>query len=147
MTHALISIHPRYVLKIVSGGKRVEIRTRNVSLQSGSNLWIYSTLPVGAIGAVATIGAVERLSPTEAWKRFRDAVGLTRQQYWSYVNGARVISVIGLSKVISLSAPLTLQDIRRVQSRFQPPQFLKMLTEQEGIYRLLAKARPSLFRS
>src|SRR5687767_3532768 len=100
MTHAIISVHPPHALSILGGDKSVEIRTRHVALKVGSFLWIYSTLPVGQIQAVARVQKIHRLSPARAWSRFESQMALRRTDYLSYVNGSKQISVIKLSHVV-----------------------------------------------
>jgi len=145
MKHAIISIHPEHVAAIISGSKKVEIRNRRVLLQPKSHLWIYSTLPVGAIEIVTEVAGTYHSSPTRAWANFERSIGLTRSEYRAYVNGSDLVSVIRLRKVMRLSKPLLLTDLRRSDRRFHPPQFFKSLDEDEAIYRLLAKTKPALF--
>ena len=146
MLNAIISIHPGHVSDIVNGSKTVEIRTKPVLLEVGSHLWIYATLPVGEIQAVARVMETHRVSPTRAWLEFDDSIGLTRSEFRSYVNGSSLISVIRLGKVVQLSEPLSLQRIRHSHRGFQPPQFLKYVENSEGVYKLLARAVPKLFK-
>lgn len=138
MTHALISIHPAYALQILRGTKRVEVRTRPVRIAPGTRLWIYSTLPVGAIQAFVTVTGVELLPPTRAWHLFEASMCLTRSAFRKYVNGNASVSIIGLDAVRELAKPLTLELIRKSVPRFQPPQFLKKV-ETGALYELLAK--------
>jgi len=146
MPNAIISIHPEHVSDIVNGSKTVEIRTRPVSLEAGSRLWIYATLPIGEIQAVARVTEIHRISPTRAWLEFEDSIGLTRSDFRSYVNGNSLISVIRLGEVVQLAEPLSLQRIRRSHRGFQPPQFLKHLENGEGVYRLLLRLAPTMFK-
>ena len=141
MKRAIISIHPRHVSDIADGSKTAEIRSRRISLTKGSQLWIYATLPIGAIEVVAEIADVHLVSPTRAWTRFENSIGLSRAEFRSYVNGSGVVSVIRLTKVAVLVEPLSLKAIRRSHRGFQPPQFLKRLEEGSALDKLLAAAR------
>jgi predicted transcriptional regulator len=145
MVHAVISIHPEHVTDIVSRVKTVEVRTRNALLGAGARLWIYATLPAGQISAVAEVVSTYRLSPTAAWDKFRDRMGLTRSSYRAYVNGSSLVTVIKLGGITVLGEPLSLGSIRAEQADFQPPQFLKRLRKSEGLYELLARKMPQLF--
>ena len=145
MVHAVISIHPEHVTEIVARVKTVEVRTRNALLESGARLWIYATLPAGQISAVAEVLSTYRLSPSAAWDKFRDRMGLSRALYRSYVNGSELVTVIKLGGVTALAEPLSLRSIRAAQAHFQPPQFLKRLRKSEGLYKLLARKMPRLF--
>jgi predicted transcriptional regulator len=145
MSHAIISIHPKHVAHIRAGLKTVEIRKRKVALSPGSYLWIYTTLPVGAIQLVVEIAGIDVLSPGHAWKRFEDAIRISRSEYEEYVDGRDRISVIRLGKVMRLSNSLSLATLRRGKDGFHPPQFIKCLKEGERLLRLLAKKKPSVF--
>jgi predicted transcriptional regulator len=145
MRHAVISIHPEHVTAIVGRVKTVEVRTRNALLESGARLWIYATLPAGQISAVAEVVNTYRLSPSAAWDKFRDRMGLSRSLYRSYVNGSALVTVIKLGGITVLGEPLSLKLIRAAQEDFQPPQFLRRLRKSEGLYKLLARKVPRLF--
>jgi predicted transcriptional regulator len=144
--HAIISIHPEHVLDIVDSVKTVEVRTKNVTLGAGSHLWIYSTLPVGEISAVAKVGATYRLAVERAWREFKHVMGLSRSDYLAYVNGNSLVSLISLNEVHVLKKPLSLASIRKAHPRFNPPQFLKRLQQRDGVYRLLSKSAPEIFK-
>jgi predicted transcriptional regulator len=146
MDHALISVYPNHVLEILSGSKTVEIRNRPLSLSKGTNLWMYSTLPIGAIQAVAKVMETNFLSPTKAWELFEHSIGLTRSAYRAYVNGSPLVSVIRLGKVTRLHAPLSLALIRESAPDFQPPQFFSRLEKTNLVYRFLARYQPTMFR-
>ena len=146
MRHALISIHPEYVAEILDGMKTVEVRTRNVHLSPGSYLWIYSTLPVGQIQAVAKVNDMYRLSPSRAWSKFGPQMRLTKSQFMSYVNGSNSVSAIELANVSKLRNVLPLESLRRWDRNFQPPQFIKYLEAAQSIWPLLARAKPDLFK-
>ena len=144
--HAIISIRPKHVANILTRTKTVEVRSRKVLLPIGSFLWIYSTLPVGEICAAVRVNAMYRVAPARAWKKFERAIGLSKTEFRSYVNGSSAVSLIALGDITILDRPLSLHLIRRSHKGFQPPQFLKSVRETEGIYKLLSKAAPRLFK-
>jgi predicted transcriptional regulator len=146
MVHALISIHPEYVAKIVGGNKTVEIRTRKMTLTVGATLWIYATRPIGEIRAVARIKEICYISPTKAWGDFEDVLGITKSAFQTYVNGSRFISAVTLSAVTQLRAPLSLMSIQKSVRGFHPPQFFKHLHKGDPLYALLSKSYPARFR-
>lgn len=143
--HSIISIHPKHAHEIASGSKTIEVRSRTVNLATGSYLWIYSTLPVGAIRVVATVSKTYRLPPSTAWNKYEHRMQLTKSEYRSYVNGSRLVSLIRFGEVIELAEPVSLASIRRVHRKFQPPQFLRTVKRHERIYELFCKAAPQLF--
>lgn len=127
MLDALISIKPKYVEMLISGKKNVEIRSRNIRLPSGSRLWVYSTLPVGCITAVAQVHAVERRAPLDAWDMHHSGIGVTKEKFEHYVNGSKVVSAIIVNRIWSLPCSLSLKSLKKEVVGFHPPQFVKFM--------------------
>jgi predicted transcriptional regulator len=143
--HSIISIHPKHAREIASGTKTIEVRTRSVNLPAGSYLWVYSTLPVGAIHVVATVVETYRLAPNRAWKTYEQRMQLTKSEFRSYVNGSSLVSLIRFGDIIELKEPVSLASMRGVQKKFHPPQFLRTVKRDERIYELFFKTAPQLF--
>lgn len=137
MTDVLISIKPEYVNMILSGDKTVEIRNRPVKLESGTRLWIYSTLPKGRLEALAVIDSIQFDAPSLIWKQYSDRIGLSWSTFRTYVNGSNHISAILLKDVSGLVPSLTLSDLRSEMEGFNPPQFLKRLDAASSFFNLL----------
>jgi len=137
MTDVLISIKPKYVNMILSGDKTVEIRNRPVKLQSGTRLWIYSTLPKGRLEALAVIDSVQFDTPSLIWKQYSDRIGLSWSTFRTYVNGSKQVSAILLKEVSGLVPSLTLGDLRSEIEGFNPPQFLRRLDATCSFFSLL----------
>lgn len=144
MHDALISIKPTYVDKLLSGEKAVEIRNRPINLPSGSRLWIYSTLPMGCVQAVAHVRRVEVGSPLTIWRQYSASLGVTKIKYNSYINGSAKVSAILVKRIWKLPFNLPLQCLRDLVPGFHPPQFLKYMNESDP---LLSAIVDFLFKS
>ncbi len=84
---ALISIHPVYVEKILSGEKRWEFR-RSWAKQPVEHLVIYSTSPIKRIVAVVEVGQEVRASKSKLWTLSRDSGGgISRRKLYEYLDG------------------------------------------------------------
>lgn len=140
MRHAIFSIRPQYVEKILSGEKTCEVRSRAVRIPVGSLLWIYATLPVGEISAVAKVRSIQCLSPTAAWERHKGGMGISKSQFAKYANGSKEVSIIELHNVRMLDSPIGLQVLRKVSRGFQPPQFYRYIDEQDPLLDVLNPA-------
>ena len=137
MSNALISLKPKYVQKILSGEKRIEIRRRPVSLAPDTRLWIYSTLPSGSIEAVAEIESVCLSAPCAIWDQFSSEIGISKQEFYSYVSGRKKISAIFLKKIRKIEPAPTLNCLKSKIGEFHPPQFFKHLSSGSPILDLL----------
>jgi len=134
---ALISIRPQYVGMITRREKSVDIRSGTVSLEAGTRLWIYSTLPVGRLEAVAKVETVVSASPSAIWQSFRSRIGISHQEFLKYANGSASVSAIVLHDVAALTPALSLEDIRTEIDTFRPPQRLRKIREGDPLLRFI----------
>ncbi|HBP87252.1 MAG TPA: hypothetical protein DD706_06105 [Nitrospiraceae bacterium] len=126
---ALISIHPEYADKILSGEKKLEFR-RRWPTRSIDILFIYATAPVQRIVGFAKVGRVTQGTPTQLWRLTKDIKGgITRRKLFSYLAGKETGFAIELKKITLLPGGV---DPRVCLGRgFRPPQFFKYLSERE----------------
>ena len=124
----LISVHPRHVDSMVSGKKTVELRRRPLNVEAGCRVWIYCTLPRGAVEALGMVRAVVAATPSEIWRDHGQQSGITKQEFEEYYAGANTAYAIIFSSVEKLSLTFALGEIRRHLRSFHPPQFFKRLT-------------------
>jgi len=125
----IISIRPDYVFRIASGAKQIEIRTRRPQLDPGDVMWVYETLPTGSISLRAEVIRVLTMDSESAWREHRKAMGVSRREFMSYINGQRVVSLIFLGEPTRLRAPVHLDVLRRICDGFMPPQFMRIVRE------------------
>lgn len=130
--HAMISIRPAFVEDIQAGTKTIELRRRFMDLPVGSTLWIYSTLPVGAIVAVATLSDIDYDKPEELWRKYRRDVGIQDNHFDAYFNGCQLGVALRLTDVRKI-APLTLETIRRIRGVQHIPQVAVRVSQQEAV--------------
>jgi predicted transcriptional regulator len=126
-SNLLISLHPTFADKIVSGEKTVELRRRPIRASKGSHLWLYVKSPRATIEAKAVISKTIEGSPSEIWNEYGHRCGIRREEFRAYFADADRAFAIQIGKVRCLKTALTLQDIRKVATDFQPPQFYKRL--------------------
>lgn len=129
--HAMISIRPEFVEGILAGTKTVELRRRFISLPIGSTLWIYATLPVGAIMAVATVYNIDHDHPKEIWRKYHGDVGVQASHFDNYFEGCGLGVAIQLSEVRQVT-PLTLETIREIRGVQQIPQVAVRISKYEA---------------
>ena len=117
----MISIKPRFASSILAGQKTVELRRRFMNLPKDSKLWIYSTLPVGAIVAFATLRETIRDTPAELWMKYNDRIGIPRCEFDAYFDGCGLGVALELCDVKTIT-PVKLDKIREIRGIRQMPQ-------------------------
>ena len=118
----LISIKPRYVEKILSGEKSVELRRRKPRSLPGDWLAIYETAPTMALVAVTQITEVRINSPQCLWRSIGPVSGITKDEFDEYFAGTdRAVGIV-IKSTLELAKPIPLADLRRAWPRFHPPQ-------------------------
>lgn len=128
---ALISIRPHFAEAIIGGDKTVELRRRVPSMAPDTRLWVYATLPLGAVLGSVVLKAVVHGSPDEIWSQYSEFVGLDRCEFDAYYAGTDKAVALILSEPCR-RRPISLARIRQMKTGFQPPQVLAHLTAQES---------------
>ena len=128
----LLSIKPKYVEKILSGDKRVELRRRKPRSQPGDWLAIYESAPTMALVAVTQITEVRANSPQYLWRSVGPISGVTKKEFDDYFTGTDQAVGIMIEVPTELHSPIPLSDLRTAWPRFNPPQgFLYLSDEQQ----------------
>lgn len=127
----LISIHPKYVNKILDGSKRVEFR-RVWATQKISHLVIYSTSPEMKVVATVEIADVLQESQRNLWEAAKKyGGGLTRKELRAYFSGLSKGYALVLDKVKPLVKPLTLAELG---NGIRAPQSYAYLTTDQFLF-------------
>ena len=129
--HVMISIKPEFANSILSGMKTIELRRRFIDLPLGSKLWIYSTLPVGAVVGVATLETVDRDSPQNLWSKYSDRTQVSSPEFDAYFCGCGRGVALGLSNIETVE-PIDLQTIREIRGVASIPQVAVRITPDQA---------------
>lgn len=138
----LISLEPKYAESILSGSKLYELRRRAVRVEQGTTVWFYSKKPEGAVVGYATVVDVHEASPTTLWKRYGGSVGVSRTEFFEYFSELDVAFAMELKNSARLKRPVRLDELRKVDEAFQPPQFFKRLSRSETLFRTISSELP-----
>lgn len=126
---ALISIHPNYVEKILSGEKRLEFR-RSWAVNQIDFLVIYATVPVQQIVGVAQIGHVFRGSKSRLWELARlKGGGISRRKLFEYMQGKKEGIALEILKVFKIDDGICPHSL--FGEGFRPPQSFRYLSQNE----------------
>ena len=120
---ALISVHPEFADKLLSGEKRVELRRSRVR-GAISHLVIYATAPKSAVLGWVKVTAVESASPTNIWNAHKKHAGISRARFRRYFRGCRSATAIRVVDPQPLQRPLRLSQINEDLSAPQSWRYL-----------------------
>ena len=129
MNNVLISIKPKYVQKMLSGEKSIEIRRRSVNLPNGALLWIYATLPLGCILAVAVVECILFDKPHKIWSKYAPQIGVGEDEFATYVRNCDRISAIKIRSIDKIEPSIPLSLLKSRVKGFHPPQFMARLNK------------------
>ena len=124
----LLSVRPKFAESILDGSKTTEIRRQRPSVRPGTLVIIYATKPKGAIVGTARVSGMSQGNPDEIWKRHKARVGISREDFVSYLDGAATAYALLLERVQRLVPFLTLEEMRAVTT-LQPPQSYRYVTQ------------------
>ena len=128
----ILSIKPRYMEKILSGEKTVEIRSRKMNISPNTKIWLYSTTPDKSIvGYVSVIDYVYG-NREEIWTNYRTATAINEDEYIHYTKNQEKVSAIIFGEVQELEEKISLTTLRSHFKGFQPPQFYKIINKTLG---------------
>jgi predicted transcriptional regulator len=136
----LISVEYDYVLKMLNGLKTAEVRRRQLRIQPGTRVWVYSKLPRGHVELVATVEKIIAASPRMLWRLYQKRIAITPSEFRTYFRGVDTGCAILLRDITPLRPALELEVLRRTSRNFQPPQFFKRLVAQGPEMKSLASS-------
>jgi len=114
--HIILSIKPKYCMRILSGVKRYEFRKRFP--RNVETVYMYATSPVKKIVGKFTVGDVIEDEPRRLWERFRAYSGVDEKEFFEYFKQARVGYAIQI-KDLKAFPPI---EPRSILPKFRPPQ-------------------------
>lgn len=114
----LMSIHPQYARKILSGDKTVEFRRTRLH-RDIRQVVIYATAPTGLLVGAFEIAGVEVGTATELWFRHGRQGCIPQSRFAQYFEGARQGVAIRIGQVFELPVPVPLEEFVPLR---RPPQ-------------------------
>lgn len=124
---ALLSIHPKHALKILSGEKRLEFR-RVWATRPVSAVLIYVTVPVKKIVAIAKVRQIHRGTVDAIWSKAKlIGGGLSKSEIVQYFEGKEQCFAIEMMDVYRFPSPLQPDEFI---PQFKAPQSFIYLNEQ-----------------
>ena len=122
----LISIRSRHVRSIVAGTKTYELRRKIPRVLVGMSIFIYSSGEDRAVTACAEVAGVDSGPPETIWSKYEKVLGVTREEFNDYFEGAELAHAVRLENVRSSTSPVTLEQLR-TDFGIEPPQSWRYL--------------------
>ena len=127
----LISIHPKFADKILSGEKRFEFRKHIPSCEF-SHIVIHATAPQKRLLAIAEVEQTLQASPSALWERTKYAAGISRSFFRKYFQGTKTAFAFQIGRVFTIPASIAEQIVYvppQSYSYFQNSEYIKKLRE------------------
>jgi predicted transcriptional regulator len=119
----LISIQPKYLERILSGQKLIEVRKRFSPRWLGSRAVLYGTHPMSSLVGEATIATITSGSPAHIWSVYGERIGATWDEFEAYTSLCSSVSAIELADVTAYVAPIGLAQLSHLtRTELRPPQ-------------------------
>lgn len=128
--YLFIAVKPEYANKIISGQKDIELRKMKPHVQQGDYVIIYASAPVKAVLGFGKIKGIIECNPKYLWERYSNRLGINKQSYFSYYDGYHKAVGIEFDMIRAIS-PIGLEELRKVDPNFQPPQIYRYVTNKE----------------
>lgn len=142
--HVLISLKPNLIDAFLAGHKCVELRRRAPRLQAGTLVWFYGKVPCGRVMAVGRLQQVTVAPTVEIWRDFEPCIGISKSEFDAYLHGLSEAAVLSFASIEAVSCPADLEELRRIEPGFQPPQFFRRVKSVELVDRLMEGKREEL---
>jgi predicted transcriptional regulator len=119
----LMSIRPKYVDRIITGAKDVEVRRRFSDRWLGCRAVLYGSNPLSSLVGEATISAINRDTPDRIWSSYGPRLGAELKEFEQYAGSNAEVSAIEFTDVTPYMAPIGLTQLSHlINSDLHPPQ-------------------------
>lgn len=119
----IISIHPVFVDKILSGEKKYEFRKHLP--KDVRYMLVYSTNPIKKITALVEIDSIIIDTPDIIWRKTRKQAGVTKVFFDSYFRNKPIAYAARFKKVHKLPSPILIKDLNGIDTAPQSYIYLK----------------------
>jgi predicted transcriptional regulator len=107
---ALFSIRPNYARAILDGSKEVEFRRQGLP-DDVTHVVIYATAPVQHVLGMFEVAGIDKMTPSEAWKRHGHTGGIEKTAFEQYYTKAEHAFVIRVHNPQTFPTPFLLADL------------------------------------
>lgn len=123
----IMSIKPKYIKKIFTGEKTVEIRCRKMNILPNTKIWLYSTSPEKSIVGSAVVSKYVYDRREKIWEVYKAESAIDEDEFSYYTRKYKKVSAILLEDIQKLKQEIPLSTLQVKIEGFHPPQFYKKL--------------------
>lgn len=109
MCTILLSIHPEFVDKIMTGEKKYEFRKVKTK-KKPDKIIIYSTSPIGKVIGEAEVEDVLINDPKHIWEETKEFSGINKKFYIEYFKNKDVAIAYKLKNIVEYTEPQNIED-------------------------------------
>ncbi len=119
----IISIHPVFVEKILSGEKKYEFRKHFP--KDVKYMLVYTTSPIKKITALVEIDSVIIDTPDAVWRKTKKQAGVSKAFFDLYYRNKQIAYAAKFKKVLKPSTPFLIKDLNGIKRAPQSYIYLK----------------------
>ena len=127
----LISIKPRFAVKIFSGEKTVELRKCAPKIKKDDYVMIYVTAPVKELWGICRVKEIIKDDTDKLWNLVHGKAGITEKEYQNYYGTCKKGVGIVLKNISCTLKPISLHKLKSAWPKFSPPQTYKYFSRDE----------------
>ena len=128
--YLFIAVKPQYANKLISGQKDIELRKMKPNVQQGDYVIIYASAPIKAVIGFGKVKTIIVCSPNEMWAKHSTHLGIIQEEFYSYYTNHK--KAIGIEfEIIKPITPIGLEELKKVDANFHPPQIYRYVTNEE----------------
>ena len=116
----LLSIHTKFVDKILTGEKRFEFR-KTLPTKDIESVIIYATKPLGKVVAEFKVKSIHSKSPEQLWLETKDYAGIDEDFFFQYFKNREIAHAFEVGELIVFEQPKELKEF--VSSGIPPQSF------------------------
>jgi DNA modification methylase len=116
--NVVLPVKPKYVEKIIKGGKKYELRKTLFKATSEDKIYIYAMSPIKKIVGYFRIGNIIKGNPEELWQSINTLSGLEHDEFINYFKNNETGYAIEINNLVTFDNPIVPQNII---DNFSPP--------------------------
>lgn len=105
----LLSIHPKFVEKILTGEKRFEFR-KSLPTKDVDSVVIYTTKPVGKVVAEFKVRSIHSKAPEQLWLETKNYAGIDEGFFFQYFNNREIAHAFEVGELTVFEHPKELKE-------------------------------------
>jgi len=116
----ILSIKPKYAMKIFSGEKKVEFRKKVwIKINKIKKVYLYVSGHIGQILGTFLIENILKENPKTLWYLYKEVGGISKEEFDSYFNNTYQGNGIYIKNPVKFKQPI---DPYELDPNFRPPQ-------------------------